>query len=110
MALPARELQIFSKDDLMSLFLKEKLLNLSCKNIVIKLIIALTAVSLFETAFSPYDFDTAEFFNSISFGLHIFATVYVFVLLFLILDEKHDGLILIFLLKLSGKKKPKSVI
>lgn len=79
-------------------FFKEKLQSLSCKNIVTKLIIAIIAVSLFETAFSPYDFNTAEYFISINFTLYLVAVVCLFLLLFFTLDERLDGYILISLL------------
>ncbi|MBR5313798.1 MAG: DUF2079 domain-containing protein [Clostridia bacterium] len=79
-------------------FFKNKLQTLTCKNIVTKLIIAIIAVSLVETAFSPYNFNTSEYFISINFTLHLLATVGVFLLLFFTLDEKLDGYILISLL------------
>lgn len=79
-------------------FFKEKLRSLTCKNVVTKLIIAIIAVSIFETAFSPYDFNTSEFFISINFASHLFAIVCLFLLLFFLLDEKLDGYILISLL------------
>ena len=82
----------------MPTFLKEKLQNASCRNVFTKLFIAIIAVSLIETAFSPYDFNTAEFFNSINFAFHLLGVVCVFAILFFTLDGKSDGYILIALL------------
>ncbi len=82
----------------MTSYLQEKFKDMSLKSIVTKIIIAIIAVSLIETAFSPYNFDTAEFFNSISFGLHIFTVISITLVLLLTTDDKLDGYLLIFLL------------
>ena len=82
----------------MSSFIKEKLQQLSYTNIVTKLLISIIAVSFLETAFSPYKFNTPEFFNSISFGLHLLLVLVIFALLCFSLNEKYNGYSLIILL------------
>ncbi len=79
-------------------FFKKKLKDLSCKKIIVKVILAIIAVSFFETAFSPYLFNTADYFNSISFGLHFLAIALIFVFLLLFVTEKLDGYLLLGLL------------
>ena len=87
-----------NEDRKMQGFLKNKLNELTCKNIVTKLIIAIIAVSLYETAFSPYTFNTTEFVTSISFTMHILAICVLFLILFFVLNEKYDGYIIMILL------------
>ena len=45
-------------------FFKKQKEKFNYANIITKLIIAVSAVSFIETAFSPYKFNTAEYFNS----------------------------------------------
>lgn len=72
----------------MPIFLKNKLTNLTYNNIISKIILSIITVSFFTTAFSQYKFDSADYFNSISFGGYFFSALLLFSLLILLLPEK----------------------
>ena len=76
-------------------FFKTRSDKFNYTNIVIKLIISVAAVSFFETAFSPYDFNTAEYFNSISFLSYFLAVCLVFCILLFTVKQKYNGYIMI---------------
>ncbi len=86
---------LFFKDQIMLNFFKKRLVNLTYTNIISKLMLAFLAVSFVGTAFSPYEFDTAEYFNSISFGSYMLTSVFLFVVLLIWVDEKYNGYLLI---------------
>ena len=77
-------------------FFKLRLRNLTYKNIVSKIILAIITVSFFTTAFSDYKFDSADYFNSISFGGYFFSALLLFGLLILLLPENLNGYTIIF--------------
>lgn len=76
-------------------YLKEKFSKATYKNIITKLLIAVIAASLIETAFSPYAFSSADYFNSISFGVYLSIVIVLFAISFLTVNEKYDGYITI---------------
>lgn len=77
-------------------FFKLRLRNLTYKNIISKIILAIITVSFFTTAFSEYKFDSADYFNSISFGGYFFSALLLFGLLILLLPENLNGYTIIF--------------
>ena len=76
-------------------FLKKRLKDLTYHDIISKLILAIIAVSFTETAFSPFEFNTAEYFNSVSFGKYMFFVAVIFALTLLFLDKKYNGHLII---------------
>ncbi len=72
-------------------FLKLRLTNLTYKNIISKIILSIITVSFFTTAFSQYNFDSADYFNSISFGGYFFSALLLFVFFILLLPENLNG-------------------
>lgn len=77
-------------------FFKNKLKALTYSDVMSKIIIAVVALSFFITSFSPYSYNTADFFNSISFGGYFFAALLIFTLLCLTVDSRFNGTILVF--------------
>ncbi len=77
-------------------FIKTRLNNITYKNIISKIILSLITVSFFTTAFSEYKFDSADYFNSISFGGYFFSALLLFGLLILLLPEKFNGFAIVF--------------
>ncbi len=65
--------------------------RLTYKNIISKIILSIITVSFFTTAFSQYNFDSADYFNSISFGGYFFSALLLFGLLILLLPENSNG-------------------
>ena len=72
-------------------FFKSRLTSLTYKNIISKIILSIITVSFFTTAFSQYNFDSADYFNSISFGGYFFSALLLFVFLILLLPENLNG-------------------
>jgi len=79
-------------------FFKKQKEKFNYANIITKLIIAVSAVSFIETAFSPYKFNTAEYFNSISFLLYFMSVIFVFAGILFTVEQKYNGYILITIL------------
>ena len=75
--------------------LKERLKALTYHDIISKLILSIIAVSFAETAFSPFEFDTADFFNSVSFGKYMLFVGLVFIAALLLIDKKYNGYFII---------------
>ncbi len=78
--------------------LKSRFEYVTYQGVVLKLIIAITAVSFFETAFSPFEFNTPEYFNNISLVNYSIAVALIFLSLFFFIDTKHDPYIIMVLL------------
>lgn len=75
--------------------LSDKVKSLTYHTIIIKLIFAFSAVSLFETAFSPYKFYTAEYFGSISLVLHLLIVSLVFIASVFLVNSVFDPYLLL---------------
>ncbi len=73
----------------------DNLKSLTYHKIIIKLIFAFSAVSLFETAFSPYKFYTAHYFGSISLVSHLLMVSLVFIVSTLFVDSAIDPYMLL---------------
>lgn len=76
-------------------YFKNRICSLTYKTVISKLIFAIATVSLIETVFSQYDFNTAEYFLSISFAKFMLAAGGVFLFSLLAFDKKLDGFLLI---------------
>lgn len=72
-------------------FIKSRLQKATYKNVISKIILSIITVSFFTTAFSEYKFDTADYFNSISFGGYFFSALLLFGVLTLLLPENYNG-------------------
>ncbi len=69
--------------------------SLTYQKIIIKLIFAFSAVSLFETAFSAYDFFTVDYFSSISLISHLIIISLCFIASVLLIDSIFDPYLLL---------------
>ena len=69
--------------------------SLTYQKIIIKLIFAFSAVSLFETAFSAYDFFTVDYFSSISLISHLIIISLCFIASVLLIDSVFDPYLLL---------------
>ncbi|MBR5322336.1 MAG: DUF2079 domain-containing protein [Clostridia bacterium] len=78
-------------------FFKSGLGALTYKNVISKIILSIITISFFTTAASSYKFNTAEYFNSISFGGYFFSALLLFALLIFLLPEKLNGYTMIFI-------------
>ena len=76
-------------------FIEKRIKAFTYSDIISKLIIAVIAVSFCETAFSQYNFNTADYFNSISFGSYMLYVALLFTLLLFSLPEKYNGYVII---------------
>lgn len=76
-------------------YFEKRIRSFTYSDIISKLIISIIAVSFYETAFSQYNFNTAEYFNSISFVSYMLYVVIVFAVLLFTVDEKYNGYIII---------------
>lgn len=76
-------------------FLKNRAQNITYRNIISKLIFSIVAISYFLIGTSDYNFNTAEFFNSISFGGYMLAVGLLFFAILIFIPEKFNGYLIL---------------